>query len=140
MSQAVVHLRPEEREVFEGLSDELKDGWQVEEETLNANERPEELEMRYRMASLSDEACKKFCESAKEAKSTEEILKAAEQFDMSALPQHEAAELFFTLGTKVLSAMILYLLQNTNADEDMEGVAGLTEIRHMLFESNASIA
>ena len=116
----------------------MKDGWKVEPETLESHERSEELEMRYRMASFDDPTLRKLCDDVKKAKDAREIEKIAETLDFSSLPHAQVAELFFVLGTRVLSAMIRFVLSNADSDEDLEGIAALTEIRHMLFEANTS--
>ena len=138
MPTTALQLRPEERKIFEGLSDGLRDGWQVTEEILSAFERAEELEMRYRMASFDHPACQALVDGVKKAKNAAEIEKVVSQFDIAALSQVQMAELFFTLGTRVLSAMVRYALQRAESDEDLEGVAALTEVRHMLFQVNSS--
>ncbi len=138
MPAPVLHLRPNERKVFEGLSDSIQEEWKVDEETLESYERSEELEMRYRMASFDDPALQTLCEEVKRAKDARDIEKIAGTVDFSSLPHAQVAELFFILGTRVLSAMIRFTLERAESDEDLEGIAALTEIRHMLFEANTS--
>jgi hypothetical protein len=134
---SLLHLRREEQSLFDALPDALKDGWKVKEETLSSFERPEELDMRYRMASFDHPACQELVGKVKNMKDASDIEKIVSEFDISSLSQVEMAELFFTLGTRVLSAMIRYTLQRTESDEDLEGIAALTEVRHMLFEANS---
>ena len=66
-----------------------------------------------------------------------EFEKVASTFDISTLPHEQLAELFFVLGTRVISAMIQCLLSRVTTDEDLEGIAVLTNIRRMLKEANA---
>ena len=140
MAAMTLYLRREEAKFFQSLSKDLQDGWQVEEEKGKANERPEELMMRYQMASFDHPSIKTFVESVRGAKSAGEIEKAAASFDLASLPQEQAAELFFVLGTNLIGKIIQYLLQKATRDEDLDGIAALTLIRHFLLEANASVS
>ncbi|MBT3834856.1 hypothetical protein HOF56_01260 [Candidatus Peribacteria bacterium] len=138
MSANTLKLRPNEKAIFDKLSDELKDGWQIEDEKLEAEETIEELKMRHDMFRGS-ETCKKILDAMSGVKDEEALKKAASEMDFSSLAQEDAAELFFTLGTTAISAIIFGALEAADSDDDLEGIASLTEIRHMLFESNSSI-
>lgn len=135
-----LHLTADEQKIFDALPATLKEGWTVEKEASAAYERPEELLMRYRMASFHNPACQAIAEKAKGAKTAQDIERIAASFDPSALSLPELSELLFTLGTKWLSHMLRYLLAHTSSDEDIEGIATLSHIRHMLFEANASVS
>lgn len=134
----VLHLRKEEAKIFRGLPKDLQDGWKVAEEKGTSDERPEELMMRYQMASFDHPSIRAFIKSVQGAKSVGEIEKAAASFDLTSLPQEQAAELFFVLGTNLMGRMIQYLLPKAAHDKDLEGLAALTLIRHFLLEANAS--
>jgi len=135
-----LYLWSDEKKLFDALSDELKDGWKVEGETLKEDEREEELAMRRSMFRCGDAACQQLVKAATSAKSAEDFERIVSDFDFSSLSQEQSAEIFFTLGTGVLSSLIEGALQLTESDEDLEGTAGLTEIRHMLLEANASVS
>ena len=137
MSANTLKLRPNEKAIFDKLSDELKDGWQIEDEKLEAEETIEELKMRHDMFRGS-ETCTKILDAMSGVKDEEALKKAASEMDFSSLAQEDAAELFFTLGTAAISAIIFGALEDADSDDDLEGIASLTEIRHMLFESNSS--
>lgn len=135
-----LYLWPGEKQAFDGLPEELKRGWNVEEETLDAFERPEELRMRYQIAKFDDPSLRKLVHAAREAKTPEEFEGIAAAFDFSALPRERVAEIFFTLGTKLMGKMILHALLNVGSDEDLEGIAALAHVRHLLLEANAPVA
>ena len=139
MANLTLYLQANEKELFNALSEKLREGWTTEEETLTSDERPEELTMRYQMARFEDNGLAEFAKGAATAKTPEEFQKAAAEFDFTTLSQEQIAELFFTLGTKIMSKMIEHLLSKVENDEDLEGLAGLTQIRHMLLETNASV-
>ncbi len=138
--QNVLTLTPDEKKIFDALSDALKDGWKTEVETLKSYERPDELLMRYEMASFSNPACKALADAAMTAKSADDIEKIASGFDITKLSESEMAELFFTLGTKWMSGVIRYLLSKAESDSDIEGIAHLSTVRNMLLTSNSEIA
>lgn len=85
------------------------------------------------------ETCKKILDAMSGADDEASIMKIAASMDFSSLSQEDSAELFFTLGTGVMSAIILGALDAAESDDDIEGIASLTEIRHMLLESNVSV-
>lgn len=123
MSDLVLHLRPEEKAVFDGLADDLKDGWKVEEETLEGAERSEELKMRSLMLKTRSDEVKDALDKAEDGISSE-----------------LTAEAFFAMGTEALSSLIKTLLAEVKTDDDLKGVAELTQIRKALLESNVSPA
>lgn len=131
-----LYLLPAEEKLMSALPADISAGWTVEKEGAVTMETADELNLRYRIANFTDPNAKALAESMKHAVSPTEIEKLLQTFDMQKLPQDQLAELFFTLGTKVTGWMVLYVLSNAKDQEDMEGVAGLTLIRHMLIEAN----
>ncbi len=134
----VLLLTADEKKTFDALSAPLKEGWKTQNETITTYERPDELFMRYKIAHFNDPACKALATAARSATSAKDFEKIAGTFDITKVSQEQMAELFFVLGTRVISAMLASLLAKAKDDEDMEGIAGLTAIRRMLIESNAS--
>lgn len=131
-----LYLLPAEEKLLAALPGDITAGWTVEKETAVIIETADELKLRYRIANFTDPNVKALAESMKGAASSAEIEKILQTFDMQKLPQDQLAELFFTLGTKVTGWMITYVLSKAKDQEDMEGAAGLTLIRHMLIEAN----
>ena len=129
-----LYLTQEEKTLFDGLSADLKEGWEVEEETL-VFEDPDDLYMRYQIANFPDPVMQSLADSARGALSPEDIQKVAAGFDFTSLSQEQMAELFFVLGTRITTGMLVTVLKNVDSDEDIEGIAGLTMIRRMLMES-----
>jgi hypothetical protein len=137
---SVLYLRREEKTVFDALRDALKNGWSVEDEPLTSDERPEELRMRYQMAKFEDADLQNLVQLAQESRTPEEFEKTALKFDFAKLPQEQIAEVFFMLGTKLMGKIISYGLQEASSDEDIEGIAALSNVRHLLLEANASVS
>ena len=133
----VLLLTAEEQKAFQALPDALKEGWNVQTETITATERPDELSMRYRIAHFTDPVCKALADAAQGAKTLKDFEAAAAMFNPSKLNQEQLGELFFVLGTRAISSMITYLLWAAKDDEDLEGIAVMTSIRRMLIEANA---
>lgn len=131
-----LYLLPAEEKLLAALPGDITAGWTAEKETAVIIETADELKLRYRIANFTDPNVKALAESMKGAASSAEIEKILQTFDMQKLPQDQLAELFFTLGTKVTGWMITYVLSKAKDQEDMEGAAGLTLIRHMLIEAN----
>lgn len=134
-----LYLTTEEKTMYDALPEHLREGWNVTDET-EWYERAEELDLRYRMADLMDPACRELLEAAKDVRSSADFEKVAATFDVSSLSQEQTAELFFILGSKIVTYMIAYLLKSVENDEDIEGIGGLSAIRHLLFETNAERA
>jgi len=130
-------LTAAESTLFQSLSTELKEGWSVENEKGGAEETPEELDLRHQMVSLTDGGFRTFIDALKEAKSPGDFDQAASKIRAEDLSPDVLAEMFFTLGTKVTSAFVEYLLTKIETDEDIEGLAGITQMRHMLYEVNS---
>ncbi|HLD63277.1 MAG TPA: hypothetical protein VI913_00075 [Candidatus Peribacteraceae bacterium] len=131
-------LLDNEREIFSHLSEGLKEGWQYEQEAFLAYETRDELQIRYRMTHFQDPAFAKLAQSAASIKSVDDVEKVAASFDITSVSQEDMAELFFVLGTRILSCIIAYALKHADSDDDVEGVMTLTHIRHSLFETNSS--
>ncbi len=136
MPPLTLRLRQAEQKIFQKLPDALRDGWNVESETLTSEERPEELRMRREITSFDDPKLQKIIDAARTAKTPEEFERTAKSLDLTTLPQDDAAELFFVLGTALMGVIVTHLLTAATKDEDLEGIAALTEIRHLLLETN----
>lgn len=137
MAAPTLHLRPEEKKLFDALPAELKEGWKISAEKLQAEERPEELKMRRLMFRVEDPQAKQILgkmETAKFQGNLQELYAASRP-----LPKATMFEVFFTLGVKALSAMLRGLLETAKTDEDLQGVMELSAVRHALMESNAEI-
>ena len=137
MSDLILHLRSEEQKVFEDLSEDIRDGWKVEKEELESFERPEELKMRSLMLSVQDEI-KPLLEELQNSESMEDARAVLSSLD--SLPKSAVLEIFFSIGARGLSVLIHALLSSVRSDEDLGGVAELSQIRHALLESNAEVS
>jgi len=128
-----LHLTKDEQKLFDALSDSLKEGWEVHDETLTAFESDDVLRIRLSMARLS-----KF-------PPTERIIKDVQGGKMPTpdmldeIPEDILPTFFFTIGAKGVAAMMWILLQKIKDDEDIQGLAALSLIRHDILATNSSI-
>lgn len=136
VANTVLYLRPDERKHFDALKEELKDGWEIKEEKIEAEERPEELKMRSLMMNNGDSGVfQEALQGLTQAKKPENCRAVLEK--LAKMPYAAAMEIFFSLGVRKLSLFLESVLCNTKTDEDLRAVMGLSSIRHTLLESNA---
>ncbi|MBU0458006.1 hypothetical protein KJ652_00370 [Patescibacteria group bacterium] len=129
-----IHLTAEEKPQFDNFSDDLKEGWTVEDETIDAYEPPEVLKMRMQMVDL---------DKYPEALTILERLQSGEKLmdiNLNDVGDDILRELAFTIGAKGMNVLIRSVLKSAKTDEDVEGLAGMTLIRHEILETNASIS
>ena len=129
-----LHLTTDERRAFDALPAALREGWETVEETGTAYESDEALRIRAYMSSLGD---------LPHVKAILDEARAGRITDLSGLqdiPERHQKELFFTIGATGLSFIIAGSLKTATTDDDIEGIAWLSKIRHELLENNASIA
>jgi len=138
MADLTLYLNEEDKQAFDELSDDLKDGWEVKDETFKYLERPEELKMRSLMFRAEDAILVNVLEEARTAKSAEEVHGVFKK--LQSLPQSVALEAFFTLGANGLSSLITAILNSAKTDDDLQGVSELSMIRHALLETNMEVS
>jgi len=122
-----LYLTAEERTAFDAFSEDLREGWDVKEETSDAYETSDELNMRAHMASFP-EWMKELAEKIMEEK-TEDI-------SLDAVPEEALPDLFFTIGAQGVSWLMGLFIKNVKTDEDLQGLAAFSQIRHELLLSN----
>jgi len=96
--------------------------------------------MRYQITDLSHPACLEVLGKLCDTKSSADVEEIASSLDILSVPSFELRQLFFVLGSRVLSGMIGYLMANVKTDDDLAAIGGLTQIRHSLFLANATAA
>jgi hypothetical protein len=134
-----LNLTMDEQRVFASLPDELREGWKVMGQESMEEERPEQLELRYKMAHFDDpRLAKVFTTFNKQGRTSAALETAMKSVDMTKLSPEQLAELFFVLGIGVMNAMVTILLRSAKTDDDIEGIAGLTHIRSALYDANTS--
>lgn len=131
---ATLMLTAEEKKLFSKLPEGLQEGWEIKEETLTSYESNEDLKIRASIAGFDDHpAVQKLLKTVQEGG-------AIDRIPLDAIPQNVFEELMFTIGARGMDRFIRALLSQCKKDEDLQGVAGLSALRHALLEGNRSIS
>jgi len=130
-----LHLTAEEKELFEKLSEELRDGWTVEEEVQTFEDTPQKAQIRLRLLRIHDPKLLAFVEEAKGAKNADELAKLLGDMDLSGVAETEIGKLFFALGPGALGNIVESLLKQAKKDKDVEDIVAITTIRYELLAS-----
>jgi hypothetical protein len=131
---SVLYLTADEKKVFDGLSETVREGWNVELEKNEAWETDEQLAVRANIADFS--AWPALRDMVDDARFGKDI--AIE--NLKSMPQEVLPELFFTIGARGMTMIIRTLLLKKPMDEDIESIAALSMLRHDLFEANSSFS
>ncbi|UPA22149.1 hypothetical protein K8942_03745 [Candidatus Peribacteria bacterium] len=128
-----IYLTHSEQERYNLLPESLREGWTVVEETGTSYETLSELQIRYSLADFTfHPEMRNLAERIVNGEKPELI-----SFDM--LSPDVQSELFFVLGAHGTDAMIQSVLSDISADDDVELLAVLSEIRHKHLELNSSV-
>ena len=132
---STLHLTQAEREIFEGLSEQLRDGWEIALENRSGPDHRENREIRMQLLRLHDPKLLRFQKRASSVSDPEELAGLVAETDLSEVSDADLAELFFTLGPATLTRVIGVMLQMAKTDQDLQGIAALTAIRDALLSS-----
>jgi len=125
-------LTSAERATFDALPSSLRDGWDVQSESLETYESMRQIQIRYSLADFSSHPeINSFVES---------IVNGGEpNMDViDSLSPEVEKEIFFVMGARGVKSLIETLLPEVANDEDVELLASLSVIRHELLSINAS--
>lgn len=128
----VIYLTAAEKSVFESLSEELRDGWSVEDEQLEKYETVRQISMRYHLADF------------KFHPEVETLIKrildgeSPDIVDVEKLDPEVMKEVFFLIGARGVKSIIDTLMKNISNDDDIELLMTLSTVRHKLLEINQS--
>ena len=134
MPSPSLYLRTAEKKVFDELPTKLKDGWTVTKEEEQGDDRPEELLMRRRMTRF--DALPECKDAMHQAQAGKDISACLSRIASSPSSGPALGELCFVLGTQVVSALLRAALRMVKTDEDLQGIAGLSAIRHAMIATN----
>ena len=132
-ANTTLYLTAEEKAVFDGLSDELKEGWNVVVEEIDYEETPIKQRIRFDVMNVQSPGLQDFQEKAKTVGTKEEIETLASELDFSAFNDVDITELFYALGPFSIGELITRFLGEAKADEDIQGILGMSALRHLLF-------
>lgn len=137
MAMATLYLTADEKKRFMALPESAREGWEVSDETQKTYERPEELKMRMLMLDGGSPGMKHLAQKAatvKAAGSAPDVVRA-----LGEIPRDVLLTAFFTMGAAGIQAIVASLLSGSPTDEQMQALSELTQLRHMLLETNVEV-
>lgn len=130
-----LYLTADEKRFFASMKPELTGGWQVEQEALEFTDTPERRKLRFELLRLSDPSLKQAKERIVAAKSEAEFQQLLKTLDFSQIGNHDFSRLLFALGPDALSLVVQDVMGNAATKDDVELVAALAGLRHLMLES-----
>jgi|GEM_PF-1995377 len=133
MKTTTLYLMDGEMAKWNALSDDTKEGWTVQGETLASFESTDVLKVRAGMARF---------DSFPVLRDIVKKSAAGEKIDMITLhdmPEAVLPELCFTIGAVGMTALIAAMFAEMKTDEDIAAIAGMSALRHDILSTNASV-
>ncbi len=130
-----IFLNTEEKEAFNSLSDDLKGDWEVQDEIIEYEESADKQRMRCKLMKLSDPALQKAFDEVQNLKEgdQEAFNNWVSSLSLSELNDDDMNEIFYALGPVSISNMIKQMLAEAKEADDVEYVAAISAIRHVMF-------
>ncbi len=132
---ASLWLTKDEQKIFSALSDALRDGWKVVEETQVYEDTALNQRIRVDLTELQSPVLKDLQERLKNAKSKEDFVKITIDTDISMVTEHDVSQLFFMLGPDAVTGLIKGAIENAKTDDDLSLASTLSELRHEMLAS-----
>lgn len=128
-------LLPAEKQLFSSLSADMQKGWRVEKESYSFHDSSERQFLRFRMLRIHDPVILDYKKRLLEAKNTTELQEVVKTLDLTQIANHEFSKLLFALGPDALGLMISDVMQRAITKDDIELLAALSGLRHLMLES-----
>ena len=136
----ILRLTKAEEKLFRALPDAVRDGWQVEEETLTYDDKPENRILRLQFINFTSPPMVAFAQKARAAKSKEALAALVEsELNIASMSNDDLGQLFYALGPDVVTQLITEILRVAKDDEAILTVASLGKIRHVLLKNFTAI-
>ncbi len=135
---STIYLTPAETKVFEALDAEKKQGYTVETETLTYEDSPKRQKIRFSFLNVIDPELVRLKNEALAATSDEVFLELARSIDIRKMEESQMADVFFALGPTVIGLLLAEILSQAKAKDDVDCVADLSSMRHVMLESLTS--
>lgn len=120
--------------LFQALPESVRNGWKTEEELLTFEDTPSRRSMRMSVIKLTDPRLLRLRTQVSELQQKpQDAKKLMDDMDFSDVNDDDLLQLFYAMGPDVLTFMIVQLLQPTANDEDVQMVASLSMIRHLIL-------
>lgn len=129
-----LHLTKGELELFNKLSDAVRNGWKPVEEVLTFEDTTHRRYMRMSVMKLHDPRLLGLRDQLMNMQEKpEEARKLLDSLDVSSINDDDMMQLFYAMGPDALSFMIIQILMDNPDDAALEMVASLSMIRHMIL-------
>ncbi len=129
-----LQLTKAEMTLFQALPESVRNGWKTEEELLTFEDTPSRRSMRMSVIKLTDPRLLRLRTQVSELQQKpQDAKKLMDDMDFSDVNDDDLLQLFYAMGPDVLTFMIVQLLQPTANDEDVQMVASLSMIRHLIL-------
>jgi len=130
-----LYLTVDERTLFDALPAKLKEGWEVKEEKGTYQDDDMKRMLRMTFVRLQDPALKQLQVKLKSVKNEQELVELGKTVDFSSASEEDLAELFFAMGAKDMTRLLRMKMHSAQMDDDLDGIAALSGIRHTFYES-----
>lgn len=134
----VLYLTPKEHLQFASAPAPLREGFDVEEETLVFRDSPAHRALRFKQLRLQDPALLALVQRASSAGVEEELLATCRDLDPARASDRDLAELCFLIGPEGISALLFERLRTLQSAHDLDGIAALAAMRHAMLLSLVS--
>jgi hypothetical protein len=134
--QAKLYLTAEEQKLFtEQVADHLRDGFNVETETLRFEDTPHRQRLRMETMYLTSPSLKAFADQVAKGMSVQDMGKLFSTFNPQDISETDFGQIFFGLGPTVMTAYLWQYLQDVRSDDDVMTLAAFTQLRHIILTS-----
>jgi len=135
-SVPTLYLTALELQSYEALGDDVKIDCVIENEQCGVLETNEELIIRLRLVASDAhpevrEITFTILESLQQGKELDPAL-------LDAIPHASLPVVFFGMGVRGMSAFVELILTDIHGPDDIESLAALTKVRHLLVSANTS--
>lgn len=128
-----LYLTADERKVFEALSSQLKEGWEIDQERGAIRDDVFHRTMRLQLLHLHDQRLLAFVKSGNALADADAIATLLTTTDLKNVDDADLAELCFALGPVSLTKILGMLLPKVQTDDELEAVQAIALVRHSLL-------
>lgn len=128
-----LYLTTSEQTQFEELSNELKAGWALHPAVITYEDTPEKRLARFRIMQIRGKALRAFQEKVRTAATTQEVDAMVQTIDIDQVDDIDLTEILYAMGPELMEQFIMYYLKKASSDEDINGLAGFSTLRNLLF-------
>jgi hypothetical protein len=127
-----IYLTQAEQRLFQALPEKLRSFWTVSPEKIGYEESQAKQRVRCKFMKLSP-ALKKGMDQIGAISSQESFEKWAASIDISKLTDNDLKEVFYALGPVSIGRMLEQMIPGAVSGDDVEAVAAIAAIRHVIF-------